>query len=138
MSETPHIPFNTSANPRTEDLAKNTLYQTKNNTNKRKVQRKVVVVVVVATTITTGIIPWGYHTKGALQGNNGQIDRNMSESRRDKWQKIDRKLFKVTESWQKNVRIDSNLSKVTKICQYSVIYYVLIRTCFVNFDIGSL
>ena len=63
MSETPHIPFNTSANPRTEDLAKNTLYQTKNNTNKRKVQRKKVVVVVVATTITTvvlyleGIIP---------------------------------------------------------------------------------
>jgi len=33
-----------------------------------------------------------------LQGNNGWIDRNMSESRRDKWQKIDRKLSKVTES----------------------------------------
>jgi hypothetical protein len=57
-----------------------------------------------------------------LQGNNGRIDRNMSESKCPKLQKIDRKLSKMTESWQKNVRIDSNLSKVTKICQFSVTF----------------
>ena len=36
-----------------------------------------------------------------LQGNNARIDKNMSESRRDKWHKIYRKLSKVTVSWQK-------------------------------------
>jgi hypothetical protein len=34
----------------------------------------------------------------ALQGNSGRIDRNMSESRCPKLQKIDRKLSKMTES----------------------------------------
>ena len=37
----------------------------------------------------------------ALQGNSGRTNRNMSKSRRDKWQKINRKLSKVTESWHK-------------------------------------
>jgi hypothetical protein len=40
MSETPHIPFNTSANPRTKDLAKNTLYQNKNKKNKKKLKKR--------------------------------------------------------------------------------------------------
>ena len=52
-----------------------------------------------------------------LQGNNGRIDRNMSESRHDKLQQIDTKL-----------------STVTKICQFYVVYHVLIRTCFCQFD----
>ena len=32
-----------------------------------------------------------------------------------------------------NFRVDSNLSKVTKNCQLSVIYHVLIRTCLCQF-----
>ena len=36
--------------------------------------------------------------KRALQGNSGRIDRNMSESRCPKLQKIDRKLSIMTES----------------------------------------
>ena len=49
------------------------------------------------------------HHVSTLQGNNVRIDRNMSESTRDKWQKIVQSDIKLTEY----VRIDSNLSKVT-------------------------
>ena len=44
-----------------------------------------------------------------LQGNMVRIDRNMSDSRRDKWQKVDKNLSKVTESWQK-------MSELTVVC----------------------
>jgi hypothetical protein len=47
--------------------------------------------------------------QSTLQGNSGRIDRNMSESRCPKLQKIDRKLSKMTESWQK-------MSELTIIC----------------------
>ena len=43
----------------------------------------------------------GYIPITTLQGNNGRIDKNMSESSRDKLQKIVRKLSKVTDCWQK-------------------------------------
>ena len=69
-----------------------------------------------------------------LQGNNGRIDRNMSESRHDKLQQIDTKLSTVTKSWQNKCPNWQYLSKVTKICQFSVVYHVLIRTCFCQFD----
>ena len=75
------------------------------------------------------------HFHVSLQGNSGRIDKNIYESRRDKLQKIDRKLSKVTESLQK-------MSKLTVICpkwqksvkflSISVLYHILIWTSFVN------
>ena len=62
----------------------------------------------------------------------------MSESIPDKWQKkFDRKLLKMTNCWQKNVRIDSNWFNVTKIWQFSVNFVSFITSCsdmFCQFD----
>ena len=44
----------------------------------------------------SGTLSYAYVFRLSLQGNNGRIDRNMSESRRDKLHEIDRKLSKVT------------------------------------------
>ena len=51
--------------------------------------------------------------KYTLQGNNVQIDINMFESWRDKWQKIDRKLTNFCHFGQVSVNSDM-------LCQFSV------------------
>ena len=61
-----------------------------------------------------------------------KLKKNMSESRCDKWQKIDR--FVTLDNTVNSDIIFNFLSLWTIIYQFHVIYYVFIRTCFCQFD----